>query len=120
MASRCGDQKRLRRRATKAAMRPAATSATEAGFPALLILILVFQSSGLVADPVPVRHIEGVTLGFLVLRNLSGEALAYGDLKQVVQDDGLVLSRAERCTRCTSSVVIALIRRQWRLLGGPM
>src|SRR5437763_11695322 len=60
-------------------------------FPALLILILVFQSSGLVADPVPVRHIEGVTLGFLVLRNLSGEALAYGDLKQVVQDDGLVV-----------------------------
>lgn len=36
------------------------------------------------ADPVPVRHLEGVTFGFLVLRNLDGEALAYGEWKEVV------------------------------------
>ncbi len=37
------------------------------------------------------RHIEGVTLGFLVLRNPDGESLAYGDWKQVVKPDGLVV-----------------------------
>lgn len=37
------------------------------------------------------RHIEGVTLGFLVLRNPDGKALAYGDWKQVVKPDGLVV-----------------------------
>jgi hypothetical protein len=35
------------------------------------------------ADPIPVRHLEGVTFGFLTLRNLDGEILAYGYLKQV-------------------------------------
>jgi len=38
-----------------------------------------------------VRHIEGVTLGFLVLSNAGGEALAYGDWKQVVKTDGIVV-----------------------------
>ena len=36
------------------------------------------------AAPVPVRHLEGVTFGFLVLRNTNGEVLAHGELKQVV------------------------------------
>ena len=36
------------------------------------------------ADPVPVRHLEGVTFGFLVLRSPDGEALAYGEWKEVV------------------------------------
>ena len=36
------------------------------------------------ADPVPVRHLEGVTFGFLVLRSLAGDALAYGEWKEVV------------------------------------
>lgn len=55
------------------------------------IWILIMQSIGLTADQIPVRHIEGVTLGFLVLRNPGGEALAYGDWKQVVKADGLVV-----------------------------
>lgn len=38
------------------------------------------------ARQIPVRHIEGVTFGFLVLRNLEGAALAYGDSKQVVKE----------------------------------
>jgi hypothetical protein len=57
----------------------------------IAIWIVIMQSIGLTAEQIPVRHIEGVTLGFLVLRNLDGEALAYGDWKQVVKPDGLVV-----------------------------
>ena len=52
---------------------------------------VMIQSTVLMAEQIPVRHVEGVTLGFLVLRNPSGEALAYGDYKQVVKPDGLVV-----------------------------
>jgi len=45
------------------------------------------------AEPVPVRHVEGVTFGFLVLKDLHGEILAHGELKQVVTpDDPVVMS----------------------------
>jgi hypothetical protein len=60
-------------------------------FPLIAIWIVIIQASGLTAEQIPVRHIEGVTLGFLVLRNPEGEALAYGDWKQVVKPDGLVV-----------------------------
>jgi hypothetical protein len=55
------------------------------------IWIVITPSIQSTADQVPVRHIEGVTLGFLVLRNQGGEALAYGDWKQVVKAGGLVV-----------------------------
>src|SRR5690242_11050892 len=42
------------------------------------------------AEQIPVRHVEGVTLGFLVLSDLDGTPLAYGNLKQVVIEHGLV------------------------------
>jgi len=45
----------------------------------IAIWIVIIQASGLTAEQIPVRHIEGVTLGFLVLRTPDGEALAYGD-----------------------------------------
>jgi len=38
------------------------------------------------AEEIPVRHVEGVVHGFLVLRTLEGETLAHGDLEQVVKD----------------------------------
>jgi len=53
--------------------------------------ILIIQGSGLIAEQIPVKHIEGVALGFLVLRNLDGQALAYGDYKQVMKPDGLLV-----------------------------
>lgn len=53
--------------------------------------IVIMQSIQLSADQIPVHHIEGVSLGFLVLRNTGGEALAYGDWKQVLKADGLVV-----------------------------
>jgi len=49
-------------------------------FTALLLL-----SSAALADPVPVHHLEGVTFGFLTLRNLDGQILAYGTEKQVAE-----------------------------------
>ncbi len=60
-------------------------------FPFLLACIFFLQSSDLHAEQIKVRHIEGVTLGFLVLRTVQGEAIAYGELKQVTDADGLVM-----------------------------
>ncbi len=37
-----------------------------------------------------VRYLEGVTLGFLVLRNTAGQALAYGEFSQTASADGVV------------------------------
>ena len=42
-------------------------------------------SQSLIAEQVPVRHIEGTAFGFLVLRDIDGRAIAYGQLQQVVK-----------------------------------
>jgi hypothetical protein len=47
------------------------------------------------AEQIPVRHVEGVTLGFLVLRDLNGNDLAYGELKQVVEENRSTLVRSD-------------------------
>ena len=60
-------------------------------FGLVAVSMLFFQAITLTAEQIPVRHVEGVTLGFLVLRNPRGETLAYGDWKQVVKPDGLVV-----------------------------
>ena len=45
------------------------------------------------AEPVRVRYLEGVTLGFLVLEDTNGKTLAYGELNQVASaKDGVVTS----------------------------
>ena len=49
----------------------------------LLVTALFLQLGISEADPIPVHHIEGVTLGFLVIRSQDGRALAYGEMKQV-------------------------------------
>lgn len=46
----------------------------------------------LVAETIPVRHVEGVTHGFLVMRDVTGRAIAYGDMIQETRH-GLVSSR---------------------------
>jgi hypothetical protein len=61
-----------------------------AGSQSLAILVLfsiVLRPTNLIAAPVVVRHKEGVTHGFLVLRTLDGKALAVGDLIQVTHDE---------------------------------
>ncbi len=58
----------------------------------LAVCILLVQANPSTAEPVRVRHLEGVTLGFLVLRDLDGQPLAYGELQQVVKaGQGLVI-----------------------------
>jgi hypothetical protein len=37
------------------------------------------------ADPIPVRHLEGVTFGFLTLRNTEGQVIADGYLQQTAK-----------------------------------
>jgi hypothetical protein len=54
--------------------------------PLMLALVLLHASRSNAA-PVPVRHKEGISHGFLLLRSLQGELLASGDLIQVVRDD---------------------------------
>jgi hypothetical protein len=53
----------------------------------LLICIAVFQGTRLTAEQIPVRNLEGVTLGFLVLRTLDGHDIAYGQLQQVLKSN---------------------------------
>lgn len=51
----------------------------------VLLTVVPFGTSGTSrADLIPVRHVEGVTFGFLVLRDLDGKIIADGYLKQVV------------------------------------
>ena len=56
-----------------------------------LALGLVWSAS-LLADPVAVRHTEGIVHGFLALRSLDGALIANGDLMQLA-DGGRVTSR---------------------------
>ena len=57
----------------------------------MLSAAVLFHATGLMADSVRVRYVEGVTLGLLVLQNLNGQPLAYGELDQVVNaSDGVV------------------------------
>ena len=59
-------------------------SFTKAAALGLLVLVMpLVWPSPLAADPVPVRFVEGVVHGFLVLRTVNGVPLAQGDLLQV-------------------------------------
>jgi hypothetical protein len=59
---------------------------------ALLLCALFFCAAPLCAETIPVRHVEGVTHGFLVLNDGAGKAIAYGDMIQDTKH-GLVTSR---------------------------
>jgi hypothetical protein len=54
-----------------------------AGFVGLLTLSALLQPKVILAESVTVRHIEGLTRGFLVLQTLDGNSLADGDLTQI-------------------------------------
>jgi hypothetical protein len=57
----------------------------------LLVMMLMCASllhpNGLLAEQVTVRHMEGLTHGFLALRTLEGKLLADGELTQVAKGD---------------------------------
>ena len=50
------------------------------------MLLLLYYSANSAATPVRVRHMEGITHGFLILPGLDGKTIAYGELDQVVGD----------------------------------
>jgi hypothetical protein len=50
-------------------------------------LALVLAISALHADPIPVKHTQGATRGFLVMHSQSGELLASGELTQLAEGD---------------------------------
>ncbi len=56
----------------------------------LMLVIMSLAVRPLPAAPVPVRFVEGVTHGFLVLRKIDGALIASGDLLQVVRGGGVV------------------------------
>ena len=53
----------------------------------LTLLLLPSLCECATAEQIPVRHTEGVSLGFLVLRTEEGTPIAYGDLQQVAKKD---------------------------------
>ncbi len=56
-------------------------------FSGLLLLAAVLLAANLTADPVPVRHPQGSSHGFVVLKTLEGKRLAIGDVTQSVAGD---------------------------------
>ena len=60
---------------------------------AALALVMLVVARPAAADPVAVKYHEGVTRGFPVLRSLSGERLAQGELIQVPRGGDVVESR---------------------------
>jgi hypothetical protein len=64
-----------------------------------LMILLWFLASALLgseiaakADSIPVRHLEGVTFGFLTLRNTDGEIIANGFLQQTAKPGSSVIT----------------------------
>jgi len=49
--------------------------------------LLVITVAAAAADPVTVRYPEGETHGFLVLRSLQGQTIAYGELTALAKGD---------------------------------
>jgi hypothetical protein len=60
---------------------------------ALLALLTILADRPTAADPITVTYTEGVTRGFPVLRSLSGEKLAQGELAQIPRGGDVVESR---------------------------
>jgi len=52
---------------------------------ALLVCSALLRPNVILAEPVAVRHTEGLTRGFLVLRTLDGNSIADGDLTQIAR-----------------------------------
>jgi hypothetical protein len=52
-------------------------------FVATCVALAVSAAASLLADPIPVRHTEGIVHGFLTLKTLDGTLIANGDLIQL-------------------------------------
>jgi hypothetical protein len=60
----------------------------------VLFLASIVLSAAVVAnaDPIPVRHLEGVTFGFLTLRNTDGQIIADGYLQQTAKPRSAIVT----------------------------
>jgi hypothetical protein len=58
----------------------------------LLFAGTVVGSLFVVAEPIPVRHLEGVTFGFLTLRNTEGLVIADGYLQQTAKPGSAIIT----------------------------
>ena len=52
-----------------------------------IVIAAALPNGNLPADPVPVRHPQGSSHGFLALKTLNGKSIAIGDATQIVQGD---------------------------------
>jgi hypothetical protein len=67
-------------------------SFTSATLCLVVLVMVLLPPRAAVAAPVPVRHVEGVTHGFLMLRTVNGALVASGDLLQNAKG-GVIESR---------------------------
>src|SRR5207302_3839103 len=56
-------------------------------FAILLAAVFLLQPNGVPGEQVTVRHLEGLSNGFLALRSMEGKLLADGEITQVAKDD---------------------------------
>ena len=61
-------------------------------FRFVLVAICSLLARRTPAAPIPVRHLEGVTFGFLVVHDLEDRVIAYGTLKQVAKPGNPILT----------------------------
>jgi hypothetical protein len=73
-------------------------------------------------EPVPVRHMEGLVHGFLVLRTLDGNAIADGDLIQTVRGSRVTARLAFRFRDGSvhDETTVFTQRRQFRLVSNHL
>ena len=86
------------------------------------LLLAVFSTRNYIAaEQIPVHHIEGTTLGFLLLRDEGGAPIAYGDFQQVVTKNHVMIdmkfnfndgSFYEEITKYTQTRVFRLVSDQ--------
>ena len=86
--------------------------------PALFVVVLLAARTAFPRDQVPVRHVEGLVHGFLVLRALDGTRLADGDLFQEAHGANVTARAAFRFRDGSRHVETAVFeqRRTFRLL----
>jgi hypothetical protein len=88
----------------------------------LFISCSILDPGVLNAELVQVRHIEGVTHGFLVLRSENGEVVADGDMRQEVRGDRVTnhITFRFKDGSLHDEVTIYTQRREFRLLSDKL
>ena len=85
----------------------------------LALLIALVGSRNLHGELVPVRHVEGIVHGFLVLRTLDGDSIADGELVQTTRGDRVTsrLSFRFKDGSAHEETAVFTQRQQFRLVS---